>query len=291
MQLHLFQRGFHFSQDGPGNRLVLHLQGCNLHCPWCANPEGIPRRPPLMQTGAPLPDSLCPHGAIAGGQLDRSRCAGCVARECVTEHSSPRLVCRGESVDVEELAADILSCRPMFFSGGGVTLTGGEATLQMEAVEELLRLLRDQDIHVALETNATHPQLERLFPLLGLLITDCKHYDSERHRRATGAGNETVTANLRRAAAAGIPLLVRVPLIGGFNAGREDIGGFIALFRSLTTAGKAPAVEFLPYHEFGREKWHQCGLPYTVERGFIEPGRREEFENAFRAAGMTVVRT
>ena len=91
--MRVFQKGFNFSQDGPGNRLVYHLQGCNLHCPWCSNPEGLSK---------------------SGG----------------TEYS------------ISELMDEVRRSRLMFFSGGGVTLTGGEVTIQFDEVKEFLTQLK-----------------------------------------------------------------------------------------------------------------------------------------------------
>ena len=96
MKLSIFQKGFNFSQDGPGNWLVYHLAGCSLCCPWCSNPEGKA------------------HGG-------------------------------GKEVTVEEVAEEALRSQPMFFSGGGVTFTGGEATLQTEELILLLQKLQEAD--------------------------------------------------------------------------------------------------------------------------------------------------
>ena len=70
--LKVFQQGFNYSQDGRGNRLVLHLQGCNMHCPWCSNPEGMPVRGALMTEKEWLTENCCPKGAVRNGSLDRS---------------------------------------------------------------------------------------------------------------------------------------------------------------------------------------------------------------------------
>ena len=64
MKLKVFQKGFNYSQDGRGNRLVWHLQGCNMHCPWCANPEGMPPEGVLMTDPEQLAVSCCPRGAV-----------------------------------------------------------------------------------------------------------------------------------------------------------------------------------------------------------------------------------
>ena len=71
MNLRFFQKGFNYSQDGRGNRLVYHLQGCNMRCPWCANPEGISRMGTLMTDPDWLDESCCPKGAVSDGKLDR----------------------------------------------------------------------------------------------------------------------------------------------------------------------------------------------------------------------------
>lgn len=242
MQLHYFQKGFNYSQDGPGNRLVYHLCGCNMRCPWCSNPEGM--------------------------RLN----AGCA---------------RGESV--QAVVQTILSASPMYFDGGGVTFTGGEATLQLDALKEALTLTREGGVNTCIETNASHPRLVELFPLLDTLIADFKHPDTRLHEMWTGVGNEQVKKNLLAARDFGLPLQLRVPLIHGVNDDNKALEGFLAFFSTL----KHPdmTVEFLRYHEYGKDKWLKLGLEYQMKNAFLSPQRAKQFENACIQAGLCVIRT
>lgn len=242
MELQIFQKGFNYSQDGPGNRLIFHLSGCNLRCPWCSNPEGL---------------------TIRGG----------TARS------------------VDSLIAEAESCRMMFFDGGGVTLTGGEVTVQFETVKEFLTRLKAANIHTAIETNGIHPRLPELYPVIDYLIMDCKHYDQEKHRRVTGGSNALTHKNLALAVEAGKHPAVRIPLIGGFNASAEDAAGFVRLFEQIGLPGNG-TVELLPYHEFGKEKYKKCGLEYTMtEAARISPDALKIFTQNLTEAGINVIHT
>ena len=292
--LTIFQKGFNYSQDGPGNRLVYHLQGCNLACRWCSNPEGIPAEPPLMAVKAPLLDAVCPHGGVRGGVLDRSVCRNCAGRECVTVHRNDGLVCRGHTVPLTALRDEALRSRGMFFDGGGITLTGGEPTRQFGAVKAFLAMMKAEGISTAMETNGSHPDLPALFPLIDTLMMDFKHPDSGKHREFTGAGNETIRANIRAAAERHPRLQLRTPLIGGFNGGEKELDGFLAFFRQLRDSGtpmENVTMEFLRYHEYGKEKWAQCGWEYRMENGAVSPEWVKRYEDAFRESGFRVVRT
>lgn len=242
MDLFFFQKGFNFSQDGPGNRLVYHLQGCNLRCPWCSNPEGM---------------------ALRGG-----KCA-----------------------DVDVLVDEVLRSRAMFFDGGGVTLTGGEISMQLPAVCALLEKIHAAGVHTAVETNATAPRLPELFPHLDLLIMDVKHYDASALHTVTGAVLSTVTANLRAALDAHLPVAVRIPVIGGFNAGIQHADGFADLFDSLTPHDRM-TLELLPYHAYGQDKWTKLGLAYAMtDEAFVSPEVILQMENRLRQRDFHIVHT
>lgn len=243
MKIKLFQKGFNYSQDGPGNRLVYHLQGCNLACPWCANPEGMD---------------------IAGGTV----------------------------YDVRDLADEAARSRKLFFDGGGVTLTGGEPTVQFEAVRELLTLLKDEEIDTAMETNGSSRRLPELFGLLGHLMMDCKHYDGGVLARWTGERLDVLTENIAAAVGSGVPLLVRVPLIGGVNASDEDARGFVRLFQSIDGFAERVHVELLCYHEYGKAKWEKLGRKYTMEpSAFVTPETLDQIVQIMTGAGITLVKT
>lgn len=240
--LRVFQKGFNFSQDGPGNRLVYHLQGCNLRCPWCSNPEGLD---------------------INGGK----------------EYST------------EELMEEVKRSSLMFFDGGGVTLTGGEVTMQFAGTKEFLTSLHRENIHTCIETNGICRQLPELFPVLDLLIMDVKHYDSAVHKTVTGLPNDFTIQNITAALDAAQPLALRIPLIGGYNASEEDARGFAALFTGLGVPGKA-TVELLAYHEYGKSKYEKLGMTYTMtENARVSREQIRVYTEILEAAGLTVIKT
>lgn len=235
-----FGKGFNFSQDGPGNRLVYHLQGCNLSCPWCSNPEGM---------------------TFEGGV----------------------------AITTEELLREVISCKPMFFDGGGVTFTGGECTCQFDALKEALISLKRERIHTVIETNGTSPRLTELFPLVDELIMDCKHYDNDIHEKFTGIGNEQIKSNLKAAFQNHPCVLIRIPLIGGFNASEQDMEQFAALFSEFDTSNVR--FELLLYHEYGKDKWEKCGKTYTVHNAFVSEEERKRYNEILHNHGLQIVRT
>ena len=240
--IRIFQKGFNFSQDGPGNRLVYHLQGCNLRCPWCSNPEGLAHQ-------------------------------------------------GGEEWSVDALMEEVLRSRMMFFDGGGVTLTGGEVTMQLPAVLDFLTRLKEAGIHTCIETNGISPGLEKLFPVLDLLIMDVKHHDPVKHRAFTGAENSLTLENVTRALKAGQNLAIRIPLIGGFNAGEEDAHRFADLFIRLGIPGRA-TVELLRYHEYGKDKYKKLGIPYTMDdTARVSKAQCDRYAKILREAGIDIIHT
>ena len=249
MTIKYFQKGFNFSQDGPGNRLVIHFQGCNLKCPWCSNPEGL---------------------KVGGTYSENGKLS-------YTE------------VEVSDLVKECIDCEMMFFDGGGVTVTGGEATLQFDALKMFFTQLRANGINTALECNATHPRLPELFELCDFLILDCKHYDSQKHFEVCGVDNKIIINNIALAAKERSQLLVRIPLIGGFNSSVADAEGFAKLFNEIATS--ACSFEFLTYHEFGKDKYAKLGMAYTVENAFVSDGDLAAFKEIFKKNSLKIIYT
>ena len=228
--------------DGPGVRFVVFLQGCNLRCPWCSNPEGL-------------------------------------------AHDG------GTGYSVASLADEVKRSRPMFFDGGGVTLTGGEVTCQADAALSLLKAVHEMGVSTCVETNGMSKRLPDFFPYLDLLIMDVKHHDPEKHRLVTGAPNEGTLQNLTLALKAGVKALVRIPLIGGFNASEADAHAFADLFRRMRGEGDFD-VELLSYHEYGRMKYEKLGIPYTMgKEAFVSKEAFRNFAKILRDAGVKLITT
>lgn len=291
MTIKVFQKGFNYSQDGRGNRLIIHLQGCNMHCPWCSNPEGMAPEGALLVDKEWLRESCCPKGAVKEKNLDREMCRDCKDRPCTKKRRQKGIQSSFREYEVEELLAECVGSKPMFFDGGGVTLTGGEVTLQFAAAKELLSGLKNAGIHTAIESNGSHPGMEEYLPLVDEWIMDIKHMDNEKHKEWLGVPNTNTLKNIRMAAERHPDVLLRIPLIPGFNDSEEDGRAFADFFGTCAANRGNVRVELLTYHEFGKTKWEQCGYTYTMKPGKIARETLETFERLFREKGVRVVRT
>lgn len=232
----ILQKGFNYSQDGPGNRLVYHLQGCNFSCKWCSNADSIPFENP-----------------------------------------------DAKDYSVDEIFDEISRSRMMFFDGGGVTFTGGEACVQSEELVQLLKKIKSADINTCIESNASLASIKKVSEYIDYLIVDFKHYDDEMHKKWVGVSNKTVKENIEYFFSIGRQLHIRIPVIHSINDNPE---GFAEYFSKFNTENAV--FEFLAYHEFGKDKWQG---EYEISDGFLPTGTIKHFTRIFENHGMKTVLT
>ena len=272
--------------DGSGIRTLLFLKGCPLSCEWCANPEGRSYAPELAyspdrcigDTECDRCRPVCDVGAIVEGQegkvaISREVCTNC--GECVAACPSQALMLFGAHMSVGEVIRVVEEDSRFYArSGGGLTLSGGEPLSQPTFVEQLLKRARSRGIDTALETSGfcTWEDLERACRHVNQLLFDIKTLDARKHREGAGVGNEPILMNLRRLVQTfpGMSIVVRTPVIPGFNDTPEDIGAIVDFLNEIRGS---VAYELLPYHRFGEPKYDQLGKEYPL-RG-LEPPSRE----------------
>lgn len=289
MKLKIIKKGFNYSQDGPGNRLVYHLQGCNMRCRWCANPESISSDGILMIEKEKLLETVCPYGAIRDGKLNREICSNCYNLPCLYENKNEGIHLSCFEMSEEEIIDEVEDCSSLFFDNGGVTFSGGEPTFQYQALKQILKRLKENKIHTAIETNGTHKRLEELFLYIDMLIIDFKHIDNELHKKHTGISNEQIMINIEKAMTSHPNVMIRTALVNGFNADEKYIDEFLSFYKQFNHENTR--FEILKFHEYGKEKWEKCGLNYQVEDGYIREGLEKEFEEVYRTNGLVIIRT
>jgi pyruvate formate lyase activating enzyme len=251
--------------DGPGIRTTVFLKGCPLSCTWCQNPESQSREAELLLNknlcgGCGRCVAGCSAGAnsLSGNraEVDREKCLCCGA--CVETCPNQARRIAGKSLTVSEVMKEVLKDRKFYeTSGGGITLSGGEATYQPEFASALFRKSKELVIHTALETcgYASWSVFERVLEYTDLVLYDIKHLDSGRHQRGTGFGNEIILENARRIAESK-PMKVRVPLIPGFNDSEHDIRSIANFVVSLPNQIE---MELLAYNPLGEGKYERLG--------------------------------
>ncbi|MEI7897261.1 MAG: glycyl-radical enzyme activating protein [bacterium] len=266
--------------DGPGIRVVVFFKGCNLQCAWCHNPEGISVGREKMYTPSKCIKcgtcvEVCPENAITlhsdGITTDTDLCTLC--GQCADVCPTKAIEMSGKSMTVQEIMEIIEKERPFFEqSGGGVTFSGGEPLLHSKMLIELLDECGKRNIHRAVDT-AGAVKTEILMEVAcrtDLFLFDLKMMDSVLHEQWTGITNELILQNLKILSGTGVPLIIRIPMIGGVNDHEENIRATAELLASLP--GKTPEVHLLPYHAIAQHKYAKLGREAAFAE-LEEPGQ------------------
>ncbi len=225
--------------DGPGIRTTVFFKGCPLHCSWCHNPEGI----------SPDIEYFTERKDFDGVSL---------VREIII----------GRWIGLDELMVELEKDRIfMEESGGGVTLSGGEPLWQHEAAFALLRNCRERKINTALDTSGMTSGgiLRQATELADLILFDLKTLDDEIHKKHTGVSNKTILENLEIALNGRARVVLRIPLVSGFNDRPVDHRRLTAFLGGMK---KLDQVDILPYHPFGNRKYTR----------FHKKNRQNEFD-------------
>ena len=171
-----------------------------------------------------------------------------------------------------------------FYSKGGITVTGGEALMQIDFLLELFSLAKEQDIHTCLDTSGItyHPgessynqKLDQLMGLTDLILLDIKHIDPAAHKELTGHDNSGILAFARYLAEKQIPVWIRHVVVPGIT---DDPVYLAKLGAFLATLPNVKALDVLPYHIMGVAKYAELGIPYPLEG--VEPATQTQAKNA-----------
>ena len=255
--------------DGDGIRTTVFFKGCPLKCIWCHNPETISPKAQLAYfehkcIGCGQCVAICPNGAhqFQDGihRLDRTRCTNC--GKCTKVCLGEALKLHGTPMTVEQLLPLLLEDKDFYdTSGGGVTLSGGECLLHGDFCAQLLKQLKENGIHTAVDTCGfvSKDTLDHIIPFTDVFLYDMKALDEQVHIACTGKSNSIILENLQYLDSKNKRIEIRIPYVPGYNDGQiQAIRDYLKQFSNIST------VKILPYHNYAGSKYASLGIPNTL---------------------------
>jgi pyruvate formate lyase activating enzyme len=283
------------THDGEGIRTMIFYKGCPLQCAWCCNPESqsfdysiLYDRRKCKSFGDCLATGVSGI-RHAGGVVEINRSE--VPRPEIFRNVCPSRAIQvsGEEKSADELLQEIEKDLPFYrHSGGGVTLSGGEPLSQGQGLVELLILLKNRNLDVAMETSlhVDWPGVERCLGLVGTYLVDIKHTDSEKFNLFTGGNLHLAKTNLMRLVEAQENIIARIPVIPGFNHTMDEMEKIIDFIGSLRDIRE---IHFLPYHTLGTQKYAMLGMEYAFgKKKPVDETGLNKYINYARSKGFTV---
>ena len=260
------------TKDGPGIRSTVFMIGCDLRCKWCANPEAMyPGKKIAYHEQKCMRCGCCiAHAASRSIRMGEH---GCIIdrKNCSNLHDMIDICCYdayeeiGIEMAPEELSKKLLRDRAFYdTSDGGITFSGGEPCLQYQFVYDTSRLLKKENIHIALDTAGLW-DFDKVRPLLetaDLILFDIKAFDSQLHKKCTGTDNSVILENAKRIAALGKDMYIRLVIVPGMNDDKNDIAKRLSFVKSLGSSVKQ--IDILKYHKLGIGKYKQLGIEYPL---------------------------
>ncbi len=187
---------------------------------------------------------------------------GCSLR-CKYCHNPEMWQKKDFNITPKELVEKIKRFKPYYKSTGGVTFSGGEPLLQPEFLIETARLLKKENINIAIDTAGVgNGDYSEILKLVDLVILDIKHTDNNKYKILTGKNIDLVENFISELNKSNKKVWIRQVIIPDFN---DNIDYIESLVKYLKKIKNIERVDFLPYHRLGREKYISLKIPYPYE--------------------------
>jgi len=260
--------------DGPGIRTSVFLKGCPLKCVWCHSPEGISSANSLWYNknfciacgecveACPTKALRLTDDATPEIEIDRNVCR--LSGDCVKTCPTNALQFTGYKATVAEIITEIEKDLAYYqTSGGGVTLTGGEALYQPEFSTEILKGCKERNIHTAIETclYCDRAVIDLILPYVDLFFIDLKIFDTVQHKKYTGRSNEKIKDNFKYIAASGKKIIVRIPMIENIT---DTIENRKAVMDFVAETDENIQVELIAYNPLTENNYNRLGIPFLL---------------------------